>query len=176
MTECWASSIAKNVEVSNFGRLRNALTHEIIEPTFTYRGHAVAYPCYKKWLVHRLVAIAFIANLNNLPEVNHKDCNQKNAAADNLEWCMHKQNEAYKYQGPNAEQNKESQRKRAIGNKGPIGQHWTLDAKVCEARSKRMKGVYNSNNRAGTHHSEETKRKMSEARKRYYENKKNVKT
>ena len=39
-----------------------------------------------------------------------------------------------------------------------------------------MKGVYNSNNRAGTHHSEETKRKMSEARKRYYENKKNVKT
>lgn len=48
MTECWASSIAKNVEVSNFGRLRNALTHEIIEPTFTYRGHAVAYPCYKK--------------------------------------------------------------------------------------------------------------------------------
>lgn len=100
-------------------RLRNALTHEIIEPTFTYRGHAVAYPCYKKWLVHRLVAIAFIPNLNNLPEVNHKDCNQKNAAADNLEWCTHKQNEAYKYQGPNAEQNKESQRKRAIGTKDP---------------------------------------------------------
>lgn len=50
MTECWASSIAKNVEVSNFGRLRNALTHEIIEPTFTYRGHAVAYPCYKSGL------------------------------------------------------------------------------------------------------------------------------
>lgn len=60
--------------------------------------------------------------------------------------------------------------------KDPSVNIWTLDAKVCEARSKRMKGVYNSNNRVGTHHSEETKRKMSEARKRYYENKKNVKT
>ena len=39
------------------------------------------------YLVHRLVAINFIDNPNNLPEVNHKDCNGLNNRADNLEWC-----------------------------------------------------------------------------------------
>lgn len=37
--------------------------------------------------VHRLVAIAFIPNPNNLPFINHKDRNVKNPCADNLEWC-----------------------------------------------------------------------------------------
>lgn len=37
--------------------------------------------------VHRQVAIAFIPNPNNLPEVNHKDSNKLNNHKSNLEWC-----------------------------------------------------------------------------------------
>ena len=46
----------------------------------------------KKLLVHRLVAEAFIPNPNNLPIINHKDHDPKNAHVDNLEWCTTKYN------------------------------------------------------------------------------------
>lgn len=41
----------------------------------------------KDFLVHRLVASAFIPNPNNYPEINHMDENPKNNATWNLEWC-----------------------------------------------------------------------------------------
>lgn len=38
-------------------------------------------------VLHRLVAIAFIPNPNNLPCINHKDENPSNPSISNLEWC-----------------------------------------------------------------------------------------
>ena len=37
--------------------------------------------------VHRLLALTFIPNPDNLPQVNHKDENKLNNSIDNLEWC-----------------------------------------------------------------------------------------
>lgn len=40
----------------------------------------------KSYMIHRLVALTFIPNPNNLPQVNHKDRNKINNNVDNLEW------------------------------------------------------------------------------------------
>lgn len=45
--------------------------------------------------IHRLVALAFIENPNNLPFVNHKDEDKHNNNVDNLEWCDAKYNNTY---------------------------------------------------------------------------------
>ncbi len=47
-------------------------------------------------LVHRLVALTFIDNSKNLPQVNHKDGNRKNNNLSNLEWCTKEENEMHK--------------------------------------------------------------------------------
>ena len=49
----------------------------------------------KVYLVHRLVAEAFIERFDGLYEVNHKDENKKNNSVDNLEWCSKKYNNNY---------------------------------------------------------------------------------
>lgn len=46
--------------------------------------------------VHRLVAQTFIPNPDNLPQVNHKDCNPQNNSVSNLEWCTHEYNIEYR--------------------------------------------------------------------------------
>ena len=75
------------------------MKERIIRPFTENHGYQLAR-LYKNskatpYLVHRLVAEAFIPNPDNLPEVNHKDENKLNNNADNLEWCSHKYNINY---------------------------------------------------------------------------------
>lgn len=80
-------------QVSNKGRIRNKKTGHIFTPTLRKRGD---YPAVglqigageqKTLSVHRIVAIEFLPNPTNLPEINHKDQNKLNPDLDNLEWC-----------------------------------------------------------------------------------------
>lgn len=46
----------------------------------------------KQFRVHKLVALAFIENPNNYPQINHKDADKNNNSVENLEWCTGQQN------------------------------------------------------------------------------------
>ena len=52
----------------------------------------------KKYLIHRLVAIAFIPNPENKSDVDHIDHNMKNNHVTNLRWVSHQENLHHSYE------------------------------------------------------------------------------
>lgn len=85
--------------ISNFGRLRNDVTKNILVGGYDRDGYRQATICYngKQYnrRICRLVAIEFLPNPNNLPVVNHKDENKENDFVGNLEWCTIAYNNNY---------------------------------------------------------------------------------
>lgn len=51
----------------------------------------------KLFTIHRLVAIAFIPNPGNKPQVSHLDGNKQNNIVSNLEWCDAFENQLHRF-------------------------------------------------------------------------------
>lgn len=87
--------------ISNFGRVKSFYNgKEIIRKLCSRKNGYMAITLKKNnksksFLIHRLVAIAFILNPLGLPQVNHKDEDKVNNRVDNLEWCDAKYNMNY---------------------------------------------------------------------------------
>ena len=94
-------------QVSNCGRIKS-FRHSsrvgtpdeyILKPSISNTGYCQVTlydgKTRHKFLVHRLVAMAFIDNPNVYSYINHKDENKKNNSAENLEWCTATYNNNY---------------------------------------------------------------------------------
>lgn len=141
-------------QVSNLGRVKSleridSLGHKRKEKIFKPRKDKYGYLRVSLWKdgkgkmvsIHRLVAIHFIPNPDNLPEVNHKDENKENNTLSNLEWCDRKYNNNY---GTRIQRFSESHK----------GKHHTEETKKKISEAKQGKPI-----------SEEVKKKMSESHK-----------
>lgn len=97
MEEIWKDVVGyeKYYEVSNTGYIRNKHTKRILNGNINkdgYRKVKLGYGTSKEYCYHRVVAIAFIPNPQNKPEINHIDNNRLNNRVDNLEWVTHEEN------------------------------------------------------------------------------------
>ena len=127
-------------QVSNLGRVRSlnyrrSGISKLLKQSTDEKGYKQVGLCkngkQKNYHVHRLVAIAFISNPNNLPIINHKDENPSDNNANNLEWCTYEYNLNY----------------------------GTVKERISESLKGEKHPFY------GKHHSEESKKKISEKMK-----------
>lgn len=87
----------ENYSINELGEVRNDLTDKIKKPT---KNKANGYLCVdlymnnkrKKECIHRLVAEAFIPNLENKLTVDHKDGDRTNNSIENLRWATYSEN------------------------------------------------------------------------------------
>lgn len=84
-------------EVSNLGRFKTNRYKgrdvvKIMTTSNDSDGYQIITLLGKTFKAHRLVALQFINNNEDHPQVNHIDGDKRNNKASNLEWCTAKQN------------------------------------------------------------------------------------
>lgn len=132
-------------------------TRKILKPGTLWKGHQQVSLCKNgnivQFKVHRLVAVMFIPNPNNLPIINHLDENPLNNCVDNLEWCTHKHNVQYSY---DLHRNERYQKCVKAGESGKGKKKAPFSKEHRNNMSKAKKGK---------HFTEEHKRRLSNATK-----------
>ena len=78
--------------ISDKGNFYSTFSKRCIKPQKDHKGYYYVEIGRKKYKIHRLVAKYFLPNPNNLPQVNHIDCDKSNNKVTNLEWVTNREN------------------------------------------------------------------------------------
>lgn len=73
----------------------------ILSPRVNMSGYQTVQLCRDskpvECRVHRLIALTFISNPHNKPQVNHKNKNRQDNRVENLEWVTNRENGTHRY-------------------------------------------------------------------------------
>ena len=69
------------------GTIHSGIHDVVLSPRTNPNGYKIVTLDGEQLAVHRLVALHFIPNPYQYPQVNHKDGNKANNHVNNLEWC-----------------------------------------------------------------------------------------
>lgn len=87
-------------EVSNWGNVRNVCSGTVLKAAARNNGYRAVTLCNLgvqcKYLMHRLVAVHFIPNPENKPEVDHINHNKADNNVSNLRWATSSENKKNK--------------------------------------------------------------------------------
>lgn len=103
MEEEWRPIDFNNTyHISNKGQVKNSKTNKMLsfhtnKNYYTITLRTSDNISYKKFFIHRLVAIHFIPNPENKPTVNHIDRDTKNNNITNLEWNTLSEQQLHRY-------------------------------------------------------------------------------
>jgi hypothetical protein len=87
----------KTYFVSNLGRFKNSFGTIMDNYKVNDNGYIRVYIYNKTFVLHRLIALTFLENLENKEQVNHKDGDKLNNCVSNLEWVTNKENQIHKF-------------------------------------------------------------------------------
>lgn len=79
-------------EIYDSGEIKNKKTGKVLKYRLRRDGYVDVKLSYKRYLVHRLLAIAFLENPNNYAQVNHINGIRNDFRLSNLEWCSQEKN------------------------------------------------------------------------------------
>lgn len=99
MDEIWKDILGYEgiFQASTYGRIKNIADDKILNQCkYETRGHKFYLRCSlngKSITIHRLIALTFISNPENKPEVDHIDYDEQNNQINNLRWVTKKENQ-----------------------------------------------------------------------------------
>lgn len=139
--------------VSNYGRVFSLLKKRIMAIQISNDGYAKIRLVGKNGkrnteMVHRLVAMAFIPNEEQKPQVNHINCIRNDNRVENLEWVTHQENQAYKWKTSNQEKIRSNSRQMM---KTMNRKHYGYNPVVCVETGEIFESTYEAEKAKGGH-------------------------